>query len=187
MHDRIPEALGIAKLHNLKVIGVNDPPSLEILVPYTGQEFLNGEAIRLTALSEDEEGEHLSIVWRWRHADSPNEQWTSIDTGTEVFWTEPPHGKILVRVEASDSASTVSDEVVLDVEAPPPDDEGGMGSVAIALVVIIALVVLLLLTRGRLWNVTKKPALPPETAGEDHEDEWEDLPDEEDSYTPWLR
>ena len=176
---------------NLTVITVNDPPTIEIIVPPQGQRFPDGEEIRLTALAEDEEGAHLDLVWKWRHADSVNEQWTRIDTGTDVLWGKPPHGRILLRVEASDAASTVFDEVVFEVEAPPTDDNGGGAGIALAIIAIIAVVVLRLLTRGRYWGTTKEAAQSEKgdegEKGEEPMDEWESVPEDEEDQSPWWR
>lgn len=160
----------------LLVVTFNDPPTAVIHSPNEGTTFAHDEEVLLSVLAQDEEGEHLIIVWKWRYDDSPQSQWDDINTGHTVYWIEPPDGRIRVRVEVSDGANVTVDETVFEVEETPDEGGGATGIIvgAILALAVIVLLLVLILRRGKT-----KPAVV-----EEGEEVWEEMPD--DAGTPPL-
>ncbi len=160
---------------NLTVVTRNDPPTVEIRSPKPDAVVPGGADVFLSSIGQDEEGDHMTFTWWWRYEDSPDSKWEKITTGPSHSWTDPPAGRILVRVEVTDGEGTSQDEVAIRVQAEEEDDGSSMTLVVGGLVIaILVLLVLLLARTGRLGGREEEPT------EETEEERWE--PVSEDDY-----
>jgi hypothetical protein len=160
---------------NLTVITYNDPPTVEIKSPRPNEVLARGEVF-LISIGLDEEGDHLTYVWWWQYADTPDSQWEKITTGPSGQWTDPPRGKLRIKVEVTDPGGVGSDEVVIEVEATPPEGEGPVLMVAGGAALAVVAILVWLFSTGRLGARVKAPAPGPEEEVWEGVDPGEGLP-----------
>ncbi len=135
---------------NVTVVLRDDPPTVTIVQPADGSVISSEDAVDLEATAEDEEGAHLTILWKWRRQGTQGD-WTEIGSGDALSWTTLPSGKLEVLAEVSDGVNVVTDVVLVEVEGPPEgvSVSGGLLAALVAVVAIVILVAYLLVRRRR--------------------------------------
>jgi hypothetical protein len=178
---------------NITVLLHDDAPTVIIIQPKNDTVFASDDTINLQAFIEDEEGRHLTILWKWRYRGT-TEEYRDITSGDAGVWTTTPSGKLEVIVEVDDGVNYVTSEVTIEVEGEP--DEGGIGAGLIAAIAVIAVLVVLLVIflmrrrqpapippetkpKEQIWEAYDEheppPTSPPRVGDKPPKDEWEEV------------
>jgi hypothetical protein len=132
----------------LRVQNVNDPPSgVRIIFPQNGSGFPSGSRLQLTGTGADEDpGDVLRFFWY--------DNGRPVGAGREMNLTLAP-GTHLLRLEVSDGAVTVSDQVTVKVQEPP-----GETSSMLALWILLAVCAVVAVLVAAMFLARRKSEYP---------------------------